>query len=355
MNMPWKGKAKWWLIIGVIFLSATGFCYYMIVEPGSRLSGVSSSAPDNRHTAAPLQVSGESVSGSNPEQAGQSIEDRLVNELRTFYGKTISEKSTQVVLLKVKKFVLRIFPEDGETRFYNILKRAFPDLADEIMKVLKKLEQYQLWVEENGARLSAMSSMEKQGLLWEKRKELFGDDADEIWSEEVLAYEKRKQNVRDALDFLDKSDDIPIHEKLDLYKASIQEAYQNSPEAYVLQNKDMLAKVFFGIDSVQNELRGLEPEQRKLEINRIRREMGFSPDQIERLEQMDEYRNHRWEKGLAYMEEREQANEELEGEALENRLKELREKHFKHEAKTIELEEKDHFFRFDRPRVYGRN
>ncbi|RJP75726.1 MAG: hypothetical protein C4522_20140 [Desulfobacteraceae bacterium] len=341
------------MIISAVFLSATGFCYYLLAEPGGRLSSLS--ALNDRPTA--VQPQQQSISEKNPEQAqaGQSVEDRLVNELRTFYGKTISEKSTQVILLKVRKFIMRLFPEDGETRFYNILKRAFPDLADEIMKVLKKLEQYQLWLEENAARLSGMSSIEKQGLLWEKRKELFGDDADEIWSDEVLAYEKRKQNVRDALDFLDKSDDIPIHEKLDLYKTSLQEAYQNSPEAYVLQNKDMLAKVFFGIDSVQNELKGLEPEQRKLEINRIRQEMGFSPDQIERLEQMDEYRNHRWEKGLAYMEEREQAAAELEGEDLETRLKELREKHFKHEAKTIELEEKDNFFRFDRPRVYGRN
>lgn len=352
----WKRKAKWGMIAVVVFLSATGFGYYLTADSG-RLSGKSDSeaAIPSNHDRQQQMPGKSSAPRTGQEQPEPSIEDRLVKELKEFYGKTISEKSTQVILLKVKKFVMRLYPEDGENRFYNILKRAFPDLADEIMKVLAKLEKYQRWMEENADALSRMNSVEKQGLLWEKRKEFFGDDASEIWSEEVLAYEKRKQNVRDALDFLDKADDVPIHEKLDLYQTSLQEAYQNSPEAYILQNKDMLAKVFFGIDSVQNELKSLNPEQRRVEIARIRREMGFSQEQIEKMEQRDEYQECRWAEGLTYMEEREQATQELEGEALETRLKELREKHFKHEAKTIELEEKDNFFRFNRPRVYGRN
>jgi hypothetical protein len=349
-----KRKAKWGMIAVVVFLSATGFGYYLTADSG-RLSGKSVSVEGIPANHDKQQMPDKSAPGTGQEQIEPSIEDRLVKELKEFYGKTISEKSTQVILLKVKKFVMRLYPEDGESRFYNILKRAFPDLADEIMKVLAKLELYQRWMEENADALSRMNSVEKQGLLWEKRKEFFGDDASEIWSEEVLAYEKRKQNVRDALDFLDKADDVPIHEKLDLYQTSIQEAYQNSPEAYILQNKDMLAKVFFGIDSVQNELKSMNPEQRRVEINRIRREMGFSQEQIEKMEQRDEYQECRWAEGLTYMEEREQATKELEGEALETRLKELREKHFKHEAKTIEMEEKDNFFRFNRPRVYGRN
>ncbi|RPJ82466.1 MAG: hypothetical protein EHJ94_02010 [Deltaproteobacteria bacterium] len=270
------------MIAVVVFLSATGFGYYLTTDAG-RLSGKSGSVagiPSNHDRQ--QQIQGKSSVPGGHEQPEPSIEDRLVKELKEFYGKTISEKSTQVILLKVKKFVMRLYPEDGENRFYNILKRAFPDLADEIMKVLAKLEKYQRWMEENADALSRMNSVEKQGLLWERRKEFFGDDASEIWSEEVLAYEKRKQNVRDALDFLDKADDIPIHEKLDLYQTSIQEAYQNSPEAYVLQNKDMLAKVFFGIDSVQDELKSLDPEQRRVEINRIRSEIGFPKNRLKK-------------------------------------------------------------------------
>jgi hypothetical protein len=55
------------------------------------------------------------------------------------------------------------------------------------------------------------------------------------------------------------------------------------------------------------------------------------------------------------MQEREDAVKEFKGPEREERLKALREQYFQDEAKTIELEEKDNFFRFNRPRIYGRN
>jgi hypothetical protein len=45
----------------------------------------------------------------------------------------------------------------------------------------------------------------------------------------------------------------------------------------------------------------------------------------------------------------------FESDALEGELRALREEHFADEAPTIEAEGRDGFFRFDRPRVYGRN
>lgn len=184
---------------------------------------------------------------------------------------------------------------------------------------------------------------------------LFGDDAEDIWSEEVARYEQRKMDVRDTIARLDDSNDTTIYEKLDEYQNSLNRAYEDSPEAYVLQNKDLLAKVFFGLNSVQNELKEMDPDQRKLEINSIRNEMGYTQAQIEKLEDFDDYRNRRWDNGLAYMEERDRIVRELEGPELETAINELRETYFKHEAKTIRIEEEDGFFRYTRKRVYGRN
>ena len=45
----------------------------------------------------------------------------------------------------------------------------------------------------------------------------------------------------------------------------------------------------------------------------------------------------------------------LDGDRLDEELKYLRERHFAHEAATIEAEEARGFRRFERPRVYGRN
>jgi hypothetical protein len=99
----------------------------------------------------------------------------------------------------------------------------------------------------------------------------------------------------------------------------------------------------------------MSPGARRQELERIRREMGYSDEQIAQMQEMDDYRESRWQRGLAYMEERRRLTETFEGEALDAELRALRERTFAHEAKTIALEEADDFFRYERPRVYGRN
>ena len=289
---------------------------------------------------------------SQPEM---SVEDRLVNELKKYYGATISEKSTQAILLKVRDYMLSLYPEDGEARFYAILKRAFPELADEIMITLKKLDNYNRWLKENEPLLAEMNELERKGTIWEKRRELFGAEAEDVWSDEVYAYEERQQHMKDTIRLLDASYDTTIEEKLDIYMSTLNETYADSPEAYFLENRGLLAKVFFGIDSVQKELAQMYPERRQTQINKIRREMGYTQTQIEEQEKMDAYRNSRWENGLNYMTAREAIANTYNGPEREEKLKALREEYFKHEAITIEREENDGFFRYQRPRVYGRN
>lgn len=347
------------LVAGIVLLSVVGLSYFAKNNPSidqSTLDDIRSSKRGNMDASA----TGEDLQGKQSQEIDSqntklSIEDRLVNELKKFYGSTISRKSTQAKLLKVKEFVLQLFPKDGGKRFYAILKKAFPDLADEIINILLKMEKYKSWLEDNAHVLSEMSKLEKEGLIWEKRREILGEDAEEIWSEEVVAFEKKKQELRDTLRYLDGAEDLTIYEKLAEYEATLHDVYEDSPEAFVLQNKSLHAKVFFSIESVQNELKQLEPDQRQLEINNIRREMEFTQQDVERMEEVDAYREKRWENGLAYMEEREGLVQDIKGPELEQALNALQEKYFKHEAKTIRLEEEDGFYRFKRPRIYGRN
>ena len=349
-----KVKTVGLFIVCFVILSAAGLTYLNKKKHShdQYVSGMIPSSDMNNRTAPPKeQQSHESVSQHNKP----SIEERLVNELRKFYGDTISQKSTQVKLLKVKAFVSQLYPKDGEKRFYAILKKAFPDLADEILGALVKMEQYKAWLEDNEHRLSEMNRLEKEGLIWEKRRELMGDDAEEIWSDEVVAFEKKKIELRETLSYLDEADDLTIYEKLTEYESTLKDVYEDSPEEFVLQNRSLHAKVFFSIESVQKELKQMDPDQRQMQMNNIRREMGFTQEEVERMEEMDAYRERRWENGLAYMEEREGLAKEFEGEELENKLDALRETYFKHEAKTIKFEEEDGFFRFNRPRIYGRN
>ncbi len=343
----WSG-----VIAGILLFIVITVCYFLLTNQPDNLlvSDLASTTPVD-------SIDNKLKSNKNTTRIKKktSLEDRLVKELQDLYGDTISEKSTQVLLLKTKRYILRLYPKDGLLRFYNIIKRAFPDLVDEIMKTLEAMEQYLLWEVENSHLLSQMNTLEKEGHLWEKRKELFGDEAENVWSKDVEEYQKRKKDMQDTISRLDKSYDSTIYEKLTDYQETLNNIYENTTEAYILESKDLLAKVFLGLDSVQGELKEMTPEVRKTELSNIRSEMGYTQAQIEQLEKIDNKKNSRWDNGLAYMSERDNIAQELEGAELDTALKTLREKYFKHEAKTIEIEEKDGFFRYTRRRIYGKN
>jgi hypothetical protein len=117
----------------------------------------------------------------------------------------------------------------------------------------------------------------------------------------------------------------------------------------------MLAELFLRMEPVQRELAAQSPAARANTLAHIRRELGFDEAAIARMAAIDERREARWQDGLAYMQERARVAAAFEGAAREAELRALREEWFGPEAATIEAEERDGFFRFERPRVYGRN
>jgi len=332
---------KTWVAIGIaILVSVISLCYYLITH-------------DAGNNPAQYNISTE---GGQPSVVNNdSFNDQIVNQLKKFYGKTISEKSTQANLIGIRDFIMGTHPVDGKTLFYTILKRAFPDYADEIMITLDKLDQYNRWLADNKKMLSQMTAVERAAALLEKRSELFGDDAEKIWTGDVLASDARKAKVKDTLAILNKSDNTTIDEKIEVFQGALHDAYKGSPEEFIMGQNDLMVKVFFSIESVQEKLKKMSPEQRQWEMDNIRRKMGLTEEQIEEMGKRDADREQRWGNGLNYMQEREDIVKEFEGQAREDRLKALREQYFQDEAQSIELEEKDDFFRFKRPRVYGRN
>ncbi|MCU0599876.1 MAG: hypothetical protein MUE70_11550 [Desulfobacterales bacterium] len=362
-----KKKKKVFVFIAVsVFVIIIGVFYFLIMSDidtrdqySSATTGVpAKTVPDtesvSEQSPIPSTHNDESIN-EKFEQMGVSIEDQLVKELQKYYGATISEKSTQASIYEVYKNFAGSRP-DGRDFFYNILKRAFPELADEIMATLDKLDLYHQWLMENDALLAQMNIEEKMASLWKKRIELFGEDAQDIWVDEVMATDSRKAKMLDTLEFINGSTDTTMEDKLQLYQDSLEETYKGSPEEYFLNQKPILAKIFFSIDSVQNELKQMNPEERQKTINNIRREMGFTENMVKDMEEVDAENNKRWEVGLKYMEERKRVVSEFQGEQQKEKLKALREEYFGDEAQTIQAEEEnDGFFRFERPRYYGRN
>jgi hypothetical protein len=329
-----KSKTKKPLIaIGMVaVVLVIFFCYYFITH-------------DTDHRSALIKI--QEALGKNTST--DSFSDQLVKELQKYYGKTISDKSTQASLSGIRNFVMSTFPENGKVLFYNILKRAFPDYADDIMRTLDKLDQYSRWLEDNKTMHSKMD-MEK------KKRELFGEDADKIWSGDMLATEVRKAKMQDVMAVLNKSSDTTLDEKLDVYRSALNETYKGTPEEFFLDQKDILSKAFFSIDSVQDILKQMSPEERQQEINNVRSKMGFDSHEMEEMAEIDAQHEQRWNIGLEYMQERNDLVDNFKGPEQKEKLKALREKYFQDEANTIEREEEnDNFFRFERPHIYGRN
>ena len=94
------------LVAGIVLLAVVGLSYFAKNNPSidqSTLDDIRSSSKEHMTASVP----GEDLQEKQPQEMDGrntklSIEDRLVNELKKFYGSTISRKSTQAKLLKVK-------------------------------------------------------------------------------------------------------------------------------------------------------------------------------------------------------------------------------------------------------------
>lgn len=364
--MDKKKKNTLIFVVIAVFAILIGILYVLIMKgidatdrydlsmTGKPSKTIQAGGPSAEQRPGPLAHESETLK-EKFEHMGVSFEDQLVKELIKYYGAAISEVSTQASLYDIRKNIIGSRP-DGREFFYSILKRAFPDLADEIQMTLDKLDLYHQWLMENDAVLAQLNFEERLAALWKKRIELFGEDAKEIWIDEVMATDSRKGKMLDTLDFINEAPDMTMNERLKLYKDTLDETYKGTPEQYFLDQKPILSKIFFSIDSVQDELKQMTPEERQTAINNIRRDMGFTEKMIQDMEEIDTDNNRRWEVGLTYMEERKQVVEQYQGEQQKEKIQELREKYFGEEASTIQAEEEnDDFFRFERPRYYGRN
>jgi hypothetical protein len=169
------------------------------------------------------------------------------------------------------------------------------------------------------------------------------------------AAEVQEQALRDAILAIGEDSTVTLDARLERYRQAVESARDGAPGAALFANPSMLTEAFLRMPGVQRELAALGPGARSEEIAHIRRELGFAEDQIARMQELDDWREARWQNGRQYMEERARISATFEGDALAEELAHLRERYFAQEAPTLEREEAQGFFRFERPRVFGRN
>jgi len=287
---------------------------------------------------------------------GDAYIEEMIMRIKAEFGDTIANARSQVSLKEFRDDLIRNFP-DGTDMFERIVRGAFPDYADEILAIIATMEAYESWLLTVMTDLNHMDLMAQQGMLWDKRIDMFGDKAQEIWDQELSAEDERNAAVMHTVNMLDSAHDLPIDERLLLLQQAFEQGYGQSMEGLIYDTTGVMSQVFFRFESVQQDLRELSNEERQEKINDIRRQIGYDESQIAKMADADQKKEERWSNGYAYMEERNALIAEAKDDAmLMDRVISLRQKYFGNEARTIGKEEDElGFFRYERPRVYGWN
>lgn len=276
----------------------------------------------------------------------------LASYLRERYGARIHDPHTQMRMLEsLMRYFQKLNPTGWEADLLALIKQAFPELYDELAQRLHQRLDYEKWMKEHQAELNQKPAAEHRAAVWEERDRLFGHDvAEKIWAGEL-----RNQAVAESLAAVDALPNATVGDRMAKYKESLTQTYGADTATYMQAHQQDLMNRFLDLGSVQKDLGAMAPQQRSESLRSIRKDMGLDDAALQRWDALDKVRDTRWEVGSQYMSERMALAQQYSGPELEARLTELRTRYFSEEAQTIAEEEESGFYRFTRPRQWGRN
>ncbi|HWO24683.1 MAG TPA: hypothetical protein VNO30_38335 [Kofleriaceae bacterium] len=275
----------------------------------------------------------------------------LVAYLRGRFGKHIASRYVQMQMIeKLMRHFQGKSPDGWQAELLAVVRAAFPERYDEIAAMLGHRLDYEAWLGANEGRLRGLGERERREAMWEARKRLFGDAAEEIW-----ASERKGQAVTDALAAIEGLPNATVGDRLAQYKESLVETHQENAETYLQDHRQEVLSRFLALDSVQRELGALPPAERSQALRDVRKGLGLDDAALGRWDTLDTERDRRWAVGQEYMAARAALGTRYAGAELETHLQELRSRYFGAEAATIADEEAGGFFRFAGPRKYGLN
>lgn len=277
-------------------------------------------------------------------------ERAIIQQLRKKYGARIPRVAQQVEMLANLRDVLQhLYPKDWERRLLRILAAAFPQQAQELLGWYQHLLGYEAWLKDIFPNLHLAGVEANRQALWDKRVELFGDAAYEIW-----ALERREQKLQEKLKELATST-APFRDKADAYIGELRSAYGDrviGPDApHLTQNMTR----FLELESVQKDLKGVGVEERQQRLREFRQAMGLDEAALKRWDALDAERDTAHAAGLSYMEERARLEARFQGPELQTQLESLQKRLFGPEATFIRNEEASGYYRFKTPQTLGVN
>ena len=286
--------------------------------------------------------------------ANSDIAKKIAEKLKEQYSQHIQRLSVQASLFVLRESVMKTYDEHGLGYFNEAIALAFPEHAASILTIMDGIVLYKAWFDENSDALDALAEYERNESVWQKRYEIFGRDADLIWGDAKPMLSESERETLKQIEALDQAFEMEFDTRLEQLHSNLVSAHGSGLTMFSL-TPGVVATTFLSFESVQKDLALMDNNERQLKINGVRETLGFSKEQIEKLAIEDQKRQTRWDNGYAYMEARQILLASADDAAVEQGLDELRSKYFKGKAQTFKKEEASGFYRYERPRVYGRN
>ncbi|ASP38562.1 hypothetical protein CHH28_07685 [Bacterioplanes sanyensis] len=286
---------------------------------------------------------------SSAAAAGSNLDanNAWVAHFQALHGEADSIAQQLAIYREYHRLINRMVPS---SLLDSALQQAYPNRYSALQALFDGLDRYQQWLLQQHKTLIALTELERNARLWQQRHALFGEQARQIWQQELDQHEQQRLAVQAELQRLHDTEQPLQQIWFDLQSTLSQPLSQTQGVGTAA-----MANVFFGLDSVQRQLAAMPADQRQAAIDQARQQMGFSQQRRDWLAQRDQQREQRWQRGLSYMQQRQQLQAAYQGAELQQRLAALQQQVFGHEAATIAKEEQQGFYRYQRPRLYGRN
>ena len=259
------------------------------------------------------------------------LDKEVISHLKDRYGKGLNSPMVQVqVIEQIQQLLETQYPQNYQEKMGEAIKLVFPDNTEGLMKMWSKVARYDLWLKGAWATLLTKGAKEREGIIRGKRSEIYGPDADKIWPDNLKA-----ETISQVLKGLNKVKGASLKEKLAFLNDSIHQEYVSDADAYIKDHQQDLINRFFKLESVQSDLKKMQPQERRQNLRAIRQAFGMDESTLAHWDKLEKVRDERWEKGVLYMRDRQQVMDSVPVELREIVLHELRQKYFGNEATTV--------------------
>ncbi|HEX5278127.1 MAG TPA: hypothetical protein VFW42_10710, partial [Fluviicoccus sp.] len=243
-----KSKRLWRVASLILIVASMGVLLYLALHDSAVKPAETEAAPAPAPAAdvrlnTPVYADGPlSKLPVDEQQLAKGMIERFGAKLKHPYWRIRAIETLMKVLQKK-------YPNDWKLRLRDLLKLFFPEDAEALLATLEAYDTYSDWLLSMQTDRKFSSKEERLKAIWDKRRELFGNDAEAIWAEEV-----KQDKVESALKKLDGSG-LPVTAKVDSYVKTLSEVYGpdalNPDKSHPVQ----MMEGFLTLPSVQDELR----------------------------------------------------------------------------------------------------